>query len=549
MSAPHDHAGEQTEQQPALPLRPRLADNAAVHPPRAEGGQWLIERPGPKYFRVSKDVASLALLLTGERDHDELLAELDEKWDADALQTALRQFQKLRILDDGLTTRPSTRRLTVAPPLTVQLSLLDPTSLLRRMLPLIELFSRPLAVALIGVLSGAGLVVLGWRAGEVRQVLSQPVDGSAFLFFLLIVFVSTAIHELAHAALLVRYGARPRRMGVMLFYLVPAFFCDVSDGWLLPRNGQRVRVALAGIVAQAACAGAVALVALVAGEGARELLLLTSASLYLAAVINLVPFVKLDGYLALMAWLDIPNLRSRACDDARDFLASVTFGSRRRRQLPSVRWAVPYGLCCLLFPIYLVAVVAFGMWSRLLSGTGYVGAMIALSIASIVLTIAVRGMSRVVKHALAAGASPVRVGGVLVAGCLLLGTVLTQVQVAERIPGHYQVDGDQVLLVLADGSTADRVEADQVVELRSNGLVLQPTLGRAVVGSESPDRLSQSAFTFLPVTLDIDLPMDFRVFTLNGAVEPDQPVGSARVLVGEAPLWSWIYQRYVAFAV
>lgn len=27
---------------------------------------------------------------------------------------------------------------------------------------------------------------------------------------------------------------RPSRMGVMLFYLLPAFFCDVSDGWRLP---------------------------------------------------------------------------------------------------------------------------------------------------------------------------------------------------------------------------------------------------------------------------------------------------------------------------
>lgn len=533
-----------------LPARPRLAENVAVHPPRDDGGQWLIERPGPKFFRVGADVATLARLLTGEHDRRELLTLLDDRWNDEGLTKALSQFQQMRLLDDGRSPRAAKRRLSISPPLTIQLSLLDPTALLRRMLPLIELLSRPRALVAVGALALGGVVALAASAGEVLDALGRPIGAEAFLYFLLVVFVSTAIHELAHAAVLVRYGARPRRMGVMLFYLVPAFFCDVSDGWLLPHNRQRVRVALAGVVAQAACAGLVALATLAVDDPAtRQVMLLTSASLYLAGLVNGIPFVKLDGYLALMAWLDVPKLRTKAIDDARSFLASVLFGSRRERRLPQLRWAVPYGICCMAFPLYLVGVVAFAMWSRLLVNTGYVGAMLALIFLSVLLTMLYQGVDRLIRQALSAGARVLRVAAVGLGAVVVLGVVLTEVQVSEKVTGAYQVtDGGGVLLLPASGPT-DGVEPGQRVDLRSNGLVRQPSTGAAVVGEERPDRPRLSALEFAPVDVRVDLPIEYRAYDLDLSGVPTQTQGSARVVVGERPLWSWLYHRYVAFAL
>lgn len=534
----------------ALPARPRLADNVAVHPPRDDGGQWLIERPGPKFFRVGADVATLAQLLTGEHDQRELLTLLDDRWDDEGLTKALSQFQRLRLLEDGRRPRTAKRRLTIAPPLTVQLSLLDPTALLRRMLPLINLISRPPVLVAVGAVSLGGVAALAVSASEVLDALGRPIGGEAFLYFLFVVFASTAIHELAHAAVLVRYGARPRRMGVMLFYLVPAFFCDVSDGWLLPHNRQRVRVALAGVVAQAACAGLVALAALAVTDPAtRQVMLLTSASLYLAGLVNGVPFVKLDGYLALMAWLDVPKLRTKAIDDARSFLASALFGSRRERLLPQLRWAVPYGICCMVFPVYLVGVVAFAMWSRLLAGSGYLGAMLALIFLSVLLTMLYKGVDRLVRQALASGARLLRVAAVGLAAIGVLGLVLTEVEVSEKVTGAYQVEDGRGLLLLPASGPSDGVEPGQRVDLRSNGLVRQPSTGEAVVGEERPERPRLSALEFMPVDVDVDLPIEYVAYDLDLSAVPTQAQGSARVVVGERPLWSWLYTRYVAFAV
>lgn len=79
-------------------------------------------------------------------------------------------------------------------------------------------------------------------------------------------------------------------------------------------------------------------------------MLIFGVSTYLTGVLNFVPLVKLDGYLALMSHLDIPHLRDRSMTDARRFLARILFGGRYSRELPQLTWAVPFGFACMLFP-------------------------------------------------------------------------------------------------------------------------------------------------------------------------------------------------------
>lgn len=537
-----DHAGAVD----ALPMRPRLADGAAVHAPADDGGPWLLETPGGRYLRVGADLARLAQVLTGEHDRDELLALLGERWNDEALDQALRSLQGMRLLDDGRQRRVSSRRVTLAPPFTLQLSLLNPTGLLRAMSPLIEVLGRRGALMGIAAVSLAGLPALALEAGHLRDAISNPITGSTLLFFMVAIFVSTAIHELAHGAVLVRYGAEPRRMGVMLFYLVPAFFCDVSDGWRLPRNQQRVRVALAGIVAQLACAGLLALAALpAAGTGAHQWLLLASASLYIAGLVNLVPFVKLDGYLALMAHLDISNLRDQAMADARSFLGSVLFGARRTRSLPQLRWAVPYGLACMAFPLYLIGVVAFALWSQNMADIGFMGALLTLLLGLTLVLMVVVGLRRLILDALGSGAPVARLVGVLALGAALLGVVGTQVHLEQKLRGTYVVDGDRTVLLVPENAAADLVRPGQQVELRTKGVILQPVTGTAVVGAEVTDAVPDGPLLPIDLGFDLELPVVHRAFELDRTDGDGATSGTTRVQVGERPLWRWLMTKYV----
>lgn len=531
----------------SLPARPRLAADVRVHPPVEEGSPWIIERDGRRYFRVGPDLARLAQSLTGDHDQRELLVVLGRPWSEDVLEGALRQLHGLKLLSDGDAPPPRRRRVSVVPPMTIQFTVLDPSRILRRLAPLTDLLGR--RPALLGCLAIAvgGLVALALQAPTVDELISSPVPLMVFAVVFLGNFLATVVHEMAHGAVLTHFGGTPRRMGFMLFYLVPAFFCDVSDGWRLPRGAQRVRVALAGIAAQFVLAGVSGLVSLALPDSTlRSSMVLLSAVIYVAGSVNVIPFVKFDGYLALMSHLDISDLRSHAMADARAFLVRALFGVRGERALPGRRWVVPYGLGCLLFPLFLVGFVGLRLWSEIFARMGYVGAMINLSLVLLIVCGIGKELVRLHRAALDGGGRTTRLLGVdLVLAAITL-AVLTQVQVARTVPAGYTVDGDTARLYVTTSSDADRIRPGQPVELRDNGILRRPQTGAATVGDVPSEHAKISMTTFTPLDLDLDLTTGVVSFRLDVADRPAHDSGVARVEVGERSVGGWLYDSYVA---
>jgi putative peptide zinc metalloprotease protein len=529
-----------------VPARPRLAAAVRVHPPRGGSGPWVLEREGRHYYRVGPDLARLAGLLTGDYDEDELLGLLGERWTAENLRAAIEKLLSMKLLDDGSDRAPAARRLSVVPPMSVQFSVLDPSRLLEPVAPVIRVLGRRPAQLACWALALGGLLALALAAGDLGRLLSRPVPGNVLLIVAVGAFVGIVIHELSHGATLMHFGARPRRMGLMLFYLFPAFFCDVSDGWLLSERVQRVRVALAGIFAQLVFAGSAAVLgACLPASTARDGLLLLAVTTYLAGLVNLVPLVKLDGYLALMSLLDTPNLRTAAMADARNAVAQVLYGARRERTL--ARWAVPYGLACMAFPLYLVGGVAFALWSEIARGAGILGALLVLSFLGGLCFAVGSGFVRLQRNARQAGAGLPRmllVNALLAAGVV---TALTTVPVTEQLPGFYQVDAGGARLLVPTSVGADRVEPGRHVELRSNGLVARVDVGAATVGRGSVDITSLPMDDVLPLGIDPGLDVEVASFPLElaGPLDAADRSGVARVVLDDQSLGEWLFARYV----
>lgn len=528
-----------------VPARPRLAADVSVHPPRSDGAPWVLERDGRRYFRVGPDMARLAELLTGDYDHDELLGILGPRWTAPALHAGVATLQKMSLIDDGRQRSFSSQRLNIVPPMTIQFSVLDPSRVLPHFSPVIRLLSRRSARIVSAALVLGGLLALALNAGDVRRLLESPVPNGIILLLVVGAFLGTVIHEFAHGATLMHYGGRPRRMGVMLLYLFPAFFCDVSDGWLLSDRLQRVKVALAGIFAQLVIAGSAGVVgAVLPGSIVRDGLLLFAASTYLAAVVNLLPFIKLDGYLALMSVCDVPHLRTEAMNDARNFLARVLYGARAERKLPWA-WGVPYGLACMVFPLYLIGGVAFALWGELAQGAGLVGALMIFGFLCGLLFAIGRGFVRLQQAARASGAGLARlvfVNLVLAAGLV---AALVGIRVAEEVPGYYRIDDDRAQVLVPTTAATDRVEPGQLVELRSNGVVLRTLSGEARVGSGEPVATTVRMSELMPVAADTGLGVEVVEMPLEVVEAPRYEFGVTRVVVGDESLWDWLVARYV----
>src|ERR1051326_6353818 len=101
---------------------------------------------------------------------------------------------------------------------------------------------------------------------------------------------------------------------MLLIYLQPAMYCNVSDAWLFPEKKKRLLVTLAGVWFDL-LAWALATLLWRVTEPATAidfLSLVIATTMGIKSLFNLNPLIKLDGYYLLSAWVEIPNLRRRA---------------------------------------------------------------------------------------------------------------------------------------------------------------------------------------------------------------------------------------------
>lgn len=527
--------------------RPALAPDVVVHEPLAPDGQWFIQRGGRRYFAVAPDLARLAAALNGERDHEALARELGPPWRVADVARAVTTLAESSLLDDGTKWHRRGDWITFVPPLTLQVKVLNPARLLAKLAPVIRLLGRRATLLSAAAVAVLGLVSLAWSIDAVGQALGRPLPPAAYLAIVLASFVTTALHEVAHGAVLTFHGGRPHRMGVMLFYLTPAFFCDVSDGWRLPRKEQRVQVALAGIATQFVVAGAAALVAgLIDNSSVRDTAFVFAVVTYIAGLLNLVPFVKFDGYIALMCHLNVSHLRKRAIVDARRLLARALFGGVYERALPQHRWAALFGIACMLFPVYLVG-QALALWGDVVARMGLIGTAILVVGLGYLGYHLVRGIIRLVREGRAAKARWWRIGVGLCALAAGVVALFVFVKVPHRMPAGYVTTADgRVDLVLPVGTDAHLREGAPVTLLQA-GLVTASEVGAGVVGSAEPTQGTAPLSALVPVLSDAPVPVNR--FPLVVTRLPAERVGVAEVHGGTVSLGTWLYLTYVAPAL
>ncbi|GGN43384.1 hypothetical protein GCM10012285_24760 [Streptomyces kronopolitis] len=528
---------------PAHAQRPRLAPSAEVHSPPGGQGDWVLQY-GARYVRITKHVAELVQELDGERDHEALAVRLGGAWSTERVGSAISRLDSLKLLDDGETSPPAVApRFQIVPPLTLQLTLLRPGRTMQALRPLFaRLFSRAVVAAgLLCVL--LGIVALVVQRDAVAVTLNSPLSAVSFAGVLVALLLGVSIHELGHAAVLIRYGGRPSRIGVMLFYLTPAFFCDVSDAWRLPDRRQRVHTALAGPAVQTSLASASAFAAWPLADGtAKTCLLFFAVTSYGTALLNLTPFIKLDGYIALMSYVDVPYLRDRAMTDARRTLARILFGGTYQRELPT-RWTITYGFACLAFPVYFLS-TALQTWLGSLQRVGWVGVLLAAAGLSYIVWMLIRGAFRLAAEVKAAGVRRARVGAVCAVLAATTGAVLF-LPTHQRVAAAYVTGPSGTRLVLPQGSSAALVRPGAQVTLKTNGLLLHDTLATARVGSAPAGETKVPVSTYFPVELGGVVGMDSTVFPLDLDRTPTPATGAAEVELGSVPLWKSLHRTYV----
>ena len=340
-----------------------------------ESGVPLVYFGGTRVVALSKPLGEVCDALaasTTPLDRDELTATLDQShWNPVSVEKALQVLSSAGIVQQADATEAtlsrSNQHLEFRRPFTIKLTLMNPETLCRRLSPLVHLFRGRLGLAL-SVL-GAAIQATVWAIMLCHGNLTiGKGNGKPLLSVTFVLLTLTCLlHEMAHGAVLAEAGGHPQRLGIMLFYLVPSFFCDASDSFRLDRKSQ-VRVALAGVALQCQFGAVLSIFTLIPGPIGMSVGHFLGVNLLLV-ILNFLPFVALDGYFALRAIVGLPNLRAAAMSAWRNWVHTLMrrLGHSKNRgrimkrsgdgthQLP--HWIIPYGAGATIMPILMV------MWS------------------------------------------------------------------------------------------------------------------------------------------------------------------------------------------
>lgn len=448
--------------------RPKTAAIEVGDPAPGRGDVAVFCPAGNRYVRVQGPQWAFLRSLDGRRTIAELERDFSGRLPDGMVRPLLARFAEVGLLEgsgqDDKQRRD--RRLRVANLGAIQLSLVNPDRFLDRLIPLIRMLGGPVGrtvSALVVVVGLSSMAVHADLAALCSERLADPMWMATLVAALL---GGVVLHELGHAAAVKYFGGKVRRMGLMLFYLAPAMFCDTSDAWRFPRKRQRAVVAAAGIWVQMVLAGllGLALWLPVGAEAAAWLWAFALLNIGLC-VVNLIPFVQLDGYWVLVALTDVHNLRLRALGCLRAAALRVVAGVAQPQAAP-LRHPVltmTFGLGCMLSPPVLILTVLLEFQHALLR-LGRVGAAAWLLLAGSVAAVPRKGLVRIVGSA-RCWPSPARWRAGLVGGAVVLGVagVLAVVRIPLTVEGRFEVsDAGEVVAVLPAQAHAHLGAGDRI---------------------------------------------------------------------------------------
>lgn len=363
---------------------PRLRrDLTSRHEQTAEGISVVIKHPASRrFFRLEQAEYFIAQQLDGRTPWEEIRKKTEAAFDAELpiedLYTFVQSLKKNGLLETEDALRKDERRKPKrfrGTPLYCRIQVCDPCELLKGLARRADFFFTKYFVALsaISIFLAVMITAANWR--EFREDLPRLYHSSAAPAIALILFVVIVAHEFGHGLTCTHFGGEVHEMGFAMIFLMPAFYCNVSDAWLFSEKSKRLWVGFAGpyfelfLWSLAVFAWRVTEPETVINFVALSVMATSGAK----TLMNFNPLIKLDGYYLLSDYLELHNLRKRSFRRVGAFLERLFgFGadndeeekltSRERR----IFWI--YGAIALSGSFSILGYIIIGAGSTLVAG-------------------------------------------------------------------------------------------------------------------------------------------------------------------------------------
>jgi len=291
-----------------------------------------------KYYRFPEIAAKVFSYLDGTHTHEEVgelvSAEMGEQIPGSEVTSFVEGLKKLNFIEQSaseksllLLERLRKNRQQKAEEAAdgrdenyMRFPLLDPDRLYNRIIKRIWfIWTRGFLIFSVVLFSLAAVIIIAnWEI--VNTGLSQLWAFSDkglrdILMFVGVLSFVILLHENGHGLTCKRYGGEVHELGFMLIYFMPAFYCNVSDAWTFNSKAAKLWVTFAGAFVELIICSIATFVWYFSAPGyfTHELAFTFMLVAGLSSVaINMNPLIKLDGYFALVDYLEIPNLSEDA---------------------------------------------------------------------------------------------------------------------------------------------------------------------------------------------------------------------------------------------
>lgn len=225
------------------------------------------------------------------------------------------------------------------------------------------------------------------RSNEVAAYTSYAYSQYGLVTIFAFAFGIIVLHEFAHGLACKRFGGEVREVGVlMIYYVLPAFYCNVSDIHRFGKKSQRLWVIFAGIYWQlfVSATGAALWLAATPHTIIADLAFLVLLGGTINILFNCNPLIKLDGYYALSQLMGIENLQARSSEYVRSFVNRVIDGPKSQGIIrlssdrPRPVFFVGYWLASLVYSLILIWIILSLAGEWLMNNLGLLGILITL---------------------------------------------------------------------------------------------------------------------------------------------------------------------------
>ncbi|WDQ15595.1 biotin/lipoyl-binding protein [Rhodopirellula sp. P2] len=367
---------------------------------------WVVvhDAIAGKYHRLREDEYFLLTLLDGQCSLDELRDHYQDRYPnrrvrsnqinallfrfhESGLTTSLAAMQGDPLLERADTDRRQKRWALASQWLFMRFPGIDPAPVMRVLMPIVRPLLTPLGLfAMIALVVSAAVMMLVHRTRYLAELPASHewLTMQNALILAGVIAATKIAHELGHAVVSERFGAKCRSIGPMLLVFTPALYCDTSGSWMIPSRLRRAAVAMAGIATEIVIASIAAWVWLRTPAGlthtiASHVMVVCGIS---TIVFNANPLLRYDGYYLLSDMTDMPNLAQRAQRRWGRFLAKVFLGvpsSELNESADQSVWLLVYAVASLAYRWILMATIIGFIWISLRPyGLEIIGQLLAL---------------------------------------------------------------------------------------------------------------------------------------------------------------------------